>query len=281
MEQEGGAIERLKKSIIALTIMLGLFITTNVKGATVTDSEYARLRLIHSDMRIAAMSDEEAQEYLSLDLENSKKVSKYYRVTETTNGTTTTEVSEEEAMNATKNMTTRGTLHTTTYKNIQIISTPGSVKNNYIIDLITLWLKTPYIKSYDVIAMRADDASVIEGTQRGSQTYNTTSGSSGYVNYSYNGTNMVNNSNGFGISMNLVDAGSIFECSITATVTATTEWATMYGSYQHAATDVTLAQSKSYVISHNGYGEVINFATAVQNYYDGMQGVSIGLNYTA
>ena len=92
---------------------------------------------------------------------------------------------------------------------------------------------------------------------------------------------MVNNSNGFGISMNLVDAGSIFECSITATVTATTEWATMYGSYQHAATDVTLAQSKSYVISHNGYGKVINFATAVQNYYDGMQGVSIALDYTA
>lgn len=281
MEQEGGAIERLKKSIIALTIMLGLIITTNVKGATVTDSEYARLKLILTDMRIATMSDEEAQKYLSYDLEHATKVSKYYKVTETTNGTTTTEVSEEEATNAAKNTTTRATSHATTYKNIQISSLATGSKNTYMIDLTTLWLKTPYIKSYDVIALRTDDATMIEGTQEGTQAYRTTSGSTDTIYYSNNGTNMVKASNGFGISMNLVDAGSIFECYISTLVTATTEWATVYGSYQHAATDVTLAQSKSYVISHNGYGEVINFATAVQNYYDGMQGVSIALNYTA
>lgn len=281
MEQEGGAIERLKKSIMALTIMLGLIITTNVKGATVTDSEYARLKLVLTDMRIATMSDEEAQEYLSYDLEHATKVSKYYKVTETTNGTTTTEVSEEEATNAANNITTRGTLHTTTYKNIQISASPTGATNTYIMDLTTVWLKTPYIKSYDVIAMRTDDATMIEGTQRGTQSYRTASGTFGYVDYSNNGTNMVKASNGFGISMNLVDAGSIFECYITGTVISTTKWATVYGSYQHAATNVTLAQSKSYVISHNGYGEVINFATGVQNYYDGMQGVSIALDYTA
>lgn len=147
--------------------------------------------------------------------------------------------------------------------------------------LDTLWLKSPYIKSYDVIAIRTDDATVVEGTQRGIQAYIYSNGNVGYVNYSNGGTNMVKADNGFGISMNLVDDANTYECTIETTVTATTEWATVYGSYQHAATNVTLAQSKSYTISHNGYGKVINFATAVQNDYDGMQGVSIALDYTA
>lgn len=270
----------LKKSIIATIIMLGIFLTSSVKGATLTDSEYARLKLVFSDLRIATMSDDDASRYLSYDLENTKKVSKYYRVTKTTNGTTTTEVSEEEATNATKNTATRGASYATTYKNIQIFSTDAG-DNTYLIILDNLWLKSPYIKSYDVIAMRTDDATITEGTQEGTQAYIYTNGSVGYVNYSNNGTNMVKASNGFGISMNLVDDANTYECTIEATVTATTEWATVYGSYQHAATNVTLAQSKSYTISHNGYGKVINFATAVQNDYDGMQGVSIALDYTA
>lgn len=147
-------------------------------------------------------------------------------------------------------------------------------------DVTTLWLVSPAIKSYDVFAMRTDDASIIEGSQEGTQGYIYKNGSVGFVNYSYNGTNMVKASNGFGISMNLVDAAHTYECSITARVRATTEWAEVYGSYQHAATNVTLAQSQAYTISHNGYGKVINFATAVQNHYDGMQGVSIKLDYT-
>lgn len=270
----------LRKSIITTIIMLGIFLTSSVKGATLTGSEYARLKLIFSDLRIATMSDEDASRYLSYDLENSKKVNKYYRVMKTTNGTTTTEISEEEATNATKNTATRGASYTTTYKNIQITATEMST-NTYLIILDNLWLKSPYIKSYDVIAMRTDDATITEGTQEGTQAYIYTNGSVGYVNYSNGGTNMVKASNGFGISMNLVDAANTYECTIEAIVTATTEWATVYGSYQHAATNVTLAQSKSYTISHNGYGKVINFATAVQNDYDGMQGVSIALDYTA
>lgn len=271
----------LRKSIIATIIMLGIFLTSSVKGATLTDSEYARLKLVYSDLRIATMSDEDASRYLSYDLENSKKVNKYYRVTKTTNGTTTTEISEEEATNATKNTATRGASYATTYKNIQISTIPSNITNTFLIDLTNLWLKSPYIKSYDVIAIRTDDATVIEGTQEGTQTYIYKNGSTGTIDYSNNGTNMVKASNGFGISMNLVDDANTYECTIEAIVTATTEWATVYGSYQHAATNVTLAQSKSYTISHNGYGKVINFATAVQNDYDGMQGVSIALDYTA
>lgn len=280
VEQRGGAHEQLKKIIMTISILLVMIISTNVKAATLTEEEYTRLRNVFSDARISLMSDEDAARYLSYDLEHTNKVSKYYRVTETTNGTITTEVSKEEATNAAKNATiTRGVVHTTSYKNIQISSTIITT-NKYLVDVTTDWLITPRVKSYDVIAMRTEDATISSGSQNGIQMYNNST-TSGSVDYLYNGTNMVLSSNGFGISMNLVDAASGFTCQIEAVITATSQWAKVYGSYQHAMTAVTLAKSKSYTISHNGYGKVINFATAVQNDYDNMQGVSIELGYTA
>lgn len=270
----------LRKSVAAFALMLLLFVTTSAKAATLTDEEYSRLKIIFSDARIATMSDEDAQRYLSYDLENSNIVSKYYRVTETANGTVSTEVTKteaEEASQATNNIT-RGAFHRTTYKNIQISATQLE-GNNYYIRFYTNWLLTPRVKSYDVNAMRVDDATIRDGSQAGRQTYGSY-GNYSLVEYSNNGTNMVKKENGFGISMNLVDAATEFQLDIEAIVKSTSKWATVYASYQHAATNVTLAQSKAYNISHNGYGEVINFATAVENYYDGMQGVSIALGYT-
>lgn len=280
VEQRGGALEQLKKIIMTISILLVMIISSSVKAANLTEEEYTRLRNVFSEERISIMSDEEATQYLSYDLEHSNRVSKYYKVTETTNGTITTEVSKEEATTAAKNnISTRATYHATSYKNIEI-TTSQTGTNSYFIYVTNNWLITPRVKSYDVIAMRVDDATISSGTQRGMQAY-TTNGITDVVNYSYQGTNMVLSSNGFGISMNLVDAAQGFTCEIQAIVTATTKWATVYGSYQHAMTAVTLAKSKSYTISHNGYGKVINFATAVQNDYDNMQGVSIELGYTA
>ena len=43
-------------------------------------------------------------------------------------------------------------------------------------------------------------------------------------------------------------------------------------SYTHL---VSLSASQSYTISHNGFGDVLNFATGVQNYYDRMAGVDV------
>ena len=85
-----------------------------------------------------------------------------------------------------------------------------------------------------------------------------------FVDYSYNGTNIRKADNGFGISMNLVNGASYFETDISANVRATSSAATAYGTYQHALTDVSLSASQSYTISHNGFGDVLNFATCVQ-----------------
>ena len=274
-------MDSLKKTkiLFSLIAVFSFIFITNIKAATLTESEYNRLKIIFSDARIATMSDEEAQNYLSYDLENSNIVNKYYKVTETTNGTTSVEVTKEEAENAFQNTTTRSTVHTTSYKNIQISSSLAS-GNRYLVLLKNVWNVTPRVKSYDVIAFRTDDAQIQSGTITGTQTYWTSSSGYDMVDYSENGTNIVKKTNGFGISMNLVDAASYFECDIQAVIDSTSKYATVYGSYQHAMTNVTLAQSQAYNISHNGYGKVINFSTSVQDYYDGMQGVEISLGYT-
>lgn len=137
VDLKGGEIilYSLRKSVAAFALMLLLLVTTSAKAATLTDEEYSRLKIIFSDARIATMSDEDAQRYLSYDLENSNIVSKYYRVTETANGTVSAEVTKteaEEASQATNNNLTRGASHKTTYKNIQISSTKISTNNYYI-----------------------------------------------------------------------------------------------------------------------------------------------------
>ena len=142
----------------------------------------------------------------------------------------------------------------------------------------TQWLVTPATKSFDVTAMRFEDATIVEGSQEGTQTY-WANGEYDFVTYSWNGTNIRKQSNGFGISMNLVNAGSYFETDIGANIKASNSNATVYGTYQHAVTNVTLEQSHSYNISHNGFGSVLNFATGVRGYYDGMQGVYVTLGY--
>lgn len=275
----------MKRLINTSLIVLVMIISTSVKAATLTDEEYSRLKLLFTDARISVMSDEEAQKYLSFDLEHTEKISKFYKVTATTNGTTTSEVTESEAVAASENIiasennSARATYVTTSYKKLEIAKSQ-SVNNDYLIDLINIWLTTPAVTSYDVMAIRCDDATMVAGTQDGTQIYKK-NGSYQAVDYSYNGTNMKLASNGFGISMNLVDGATDYENYLSAVVTSTSTWATIYGSYQHAAAKVTLAQSQSYTISHNGYGEVINFATGIQNTYDGMQGVKISLGYTA
>ena len=124
--------------------------------------------------------------------------------------------------------------------------------------------------------MRVDGGYVVEGTQDGTQVY-WKDGAYDYVDYSWNGTNIRKTDNGFGISMNLVNGASYFETDISANVVTTSSDAVAYGTYQHAVTDVTLNQSQSYTISHNGLGGVLNFTNSVYNYYDRMAGVSISL----
>lgn len=266
----------------SLTFVIAtLCLITNVK-ASISDGDYARLREIFSEYRLSIMSDEELERLANGELNVQEKL---YQWTESINGTMTyTEVDPDlyVEINPENNPTSYSssigtTYYESNYKRIQIID--DYITNNlHNVMVYTQWLVTPATKSFDVTAMRVEDATVVEGTQDGTQTY-WANGEYDFITYSPNGTNIRKQSNGFGISMNLVNDASYFETDISADIKASNSNATVYGTYQHAVTNVTLEQSHSYNISHNGFGSVLNFATGVQNYYDGMQGVYVELGY--
>ena len=280
----------IKEATAFILIMVLTFISlTNTVKAQVelTDDEYEKLHLLFSAGKIETLTDEEIEYYLSIDDDDISSAHKYYKVIETENGTICQEVSEFEAItgaNSMLNMSgTVGTLSTfyqTSYKRISISRLTVDT-NLYEIFLNTEWLITPVIKSFDVTGIRTYDATVTEGSQFGTQTaWNSSTGFS-YVHYVSNGTNIRKQSNGFGISMNLINSGVDFYADIQALVTANSQYAKVYGSYQHAIVNVTLLDSQSYNISQAGLGHVFNFATSIENSYDGMGGVDISLAYSS
>ena len=262
--------------VTATFIIVTLCFVTNVNAA-ISEEDYASLREIFSEARLSIMTDEEKEELVNGDLTYSEKV---YQVTETVNGTfiyseVDPEIADLIEENFNNGIATYDATHETSYKRITIIDDYIG-GNTHDIMVYTQWLVTPATKSFDVTAIRIDGGSVVEGTQNGTQLY-WKDGAYDWVNYSYNGTNIRKADNGFGISMNLVNGASYFETDISANVISTSQNAVAYGTYQHAVTDVTLDQSQSYTISHNGLGGVLNFSNSVYNLYDRMAGVSISL----
>ena len=137
-------------------------------------------------------------------------------------------------------------------------------------DWVTLtgtWISTPNVHSYDVIAVRLSGC-----TLNGDYTFKQTYASSGNVYYVYNGVNQTF-SNGFGSSA-LLQYGSGNEYSLTFRVSGS---GTVYGTYQHAAQSVTLAQSQNYIIGAGGYGNVVVFGNSVALKYDQMNGVDLAV----
>lgn len=149
--------------------------------------------------------------------------------------------------------------HTTPYKTVHIGSScfPGfcimSLQNN--------WLVSPSIRSWDNIGVYLDGVSLIshDGTYVGS-----TSGTNWYSN--------LNTTNGLGNSVKLPDTGENIIINMAFTVTP---GGTVYGSYQHAMQNTTLANSQNYTISLGGEGHVFLYTGNAIGLYDGMNGVDI------
>jgi len=78
-----------------------------------------------------------------------------------------------------------------------------------------------------------------------------------------------------GLSMPLPTGGTSMSHGLTLIVVAGADPFTAYGSFQHAQSAVTLADSKVYTISSSGLGSVINFTNSTTRAkYDAMQGVN-------
>ncbi len=168
----------------------------------------------------------------------------------------------------------------TTYKKIKVSAIPYGDGIDYNVSVDLQWKYIPAVTSFDVIAVRFDNLAYNPSVARGNQYYTLKStGASNLIGYSANGTNIVKKNNGFGISMNIVDDPlTDLRCFISVDAAIASSTGTIYGAYEHAVRNVTLAQSQNYNISYAGMGRVINFAESVWDNYDDMDGVYINVS---
>lgn len=152
---------------------------------------------------------------------------------------------------------------------------------NLMLDVRLDWKTTPNVKSYDVFATRFTDSNggaafdkVIAAQYAPNDTY-----------VYYNDTpNTKIASNGVGVSMNLVDNfvhdqegeyGAELDMAVYFNLTRNTTLST-WVTYQHATSNVTLAQSQDYTFNSTGLGGVLKYnSTSIGNRYDGMQGLNM------
>ena len=252
---------------------------TNQNGVRISMTDYNLLTNIYSDAYIQTMTSEDYENFKAknININNLVKSEKYYKtvIDHLNNAVTNTEVTENEFNNYNPNVQTLSVSNfvETQYKKLSL--TLSDNHNGYgDIFVGLLWKMIPSTRSFDVIAVRYVGMTDVDGTQWGRQIWGT-NGNYTYVNYGWNGTNINRQDNGFGISMNITNDSTInyLENYIESAVEFTGNFQWAGASYQHATSNTTLAQSKSYTLAENGKNGVILFTGNIGSKYDNMPGV--------
>lgn len=252
---------------------------TNQNGVRISMSDYNLLTNIYSDAYIQTMTNEDYENFKAknININNLVKSEKYYKtvIDHLNNVVTNTEVTENEFNNYNPNVQTLSVSNfvETQYKKLSL--TLSDNHNGYgDIFVGLLWKMIPSTRSFDVIAVRYVGMTDVDGTQWGRQIWGT-NGNYSYVDYGWNGTNINRQDNGFGISMNITNDSTInyLENYIESAVEFTGNFQWAGASYQHATSNTTLAQSKSYTLAENGKNGVILFTGNIGEKYDNMPGV--------
>ena len=252
---------------------------TNQNGVRISMSDYNLLTNIYSDAYIQTMTNEDYENFKAknININNLVKSEKYYKtvIDHLNNVVTNTEVTENEFNNYNPNVQTLSVSNfvETQYKKLSL--TLSDNHNGYgDIFVGLLWKMIPSTRSFDVIAVRYVGMTDVDGTQWGRQIWGT-NGNYSYVEYGWNGTNINRQDNGFGISMNITNDSTInyLENYIGSAVEFTGNFQWAGASYQHATSNTTLAQSKSYTLAENGKNGVILFTGNIGEKYDNMPGV--------
>ena len=252
---------------------------TNQKGVRISMTDYNLLTNIYSDAYIQTMTSEDYENFKAknININNLVKSEKYYKteIDHLNNVVTNTEVTENEFNNYNPNIQTLSVSNfvETQYKKLSL--TLSDNENGYgDIFVGLLWKMIPSTRAFDVIAVRYVGMSDVDGTQYGRQIWGT-NGNYSYVNYGWNGTNINRQDNGFGISMNITNDSTInyLENYIGSAVKFNGNFQWAGASYQHATSNTTLAQSKSYTLAEDGKNGVILFTGNIGSKYDNMPGV--------
>ena len=230
---------------------------TNQNGVRISMTDYNLLTNIYSDAYIQTMTNEDYENFKAknININNLVKSEKYYKteIDHLNNVVTNTEVTENEFNNYNPNIQTLSVSNfvETQYKKLSL--TLSDNHNGYgDIFVGLLWKMIPSTRSFDVIAVRYVGMTDVDGTQIGRQIWGT-NGNYTYVNYGWNGTNINRQDNGFGISMNITNDSTInyLENYIGSAVEFTGNFQWAGASYQHATSNTTLAQSKSYTLAED------------------------------
>lgn len=252
---------------------------TNQNGVRISMTDYNLLTNIYSDAYIQTMTSEGYENFKAknININNLVKSEKYYKtvINHLNNVVTNTEVTENEFNNYNPNVQTLSVSNfvETQYKKLSLtLSDNHDGYGDIFVGL--LWKMIPSTRSFDVIAVRYVGMSDVDGTQWGKQIWGT-NGNYTYVNYGWNGTNINRQDNGFGISMNITNDSTInyLENYIESAVKFNGNFQWAGASYQHATSNTTLAQSKSYTLAENGKNGVILFTGNIGEKYDNMPGV--------
>ena len=252
---------------------------TNQNGVRISMTDYNLLTNIYSDAYIQTMTSEDYENFKAknININNLVKSEKYYKtvIDHLNNVVTNTEVTENEFNNYNPNVQTLSVSNfvETQYKKLSLtLSDNHDGYGDIFVGL--LWKMIPSTRSFDVIAVRYVGMTDVDGTQYGRQIWGT-NGNYSYVEYGWNGTNINRQDNGFGISMNITNDSTInyLENYIGSAVEFTGNFQWAGASYQHATSNTTLAQSKSYTLAENGKNGVILFTGNIGEKYDNMPGV--------
>ena len=252
----------------------------NNQGVIITRTDYNNILKTHPVGYLANMSQKQYDYLRQFDYSNIASDTIYVETTYNRNTGITSEryLTENEYNNISEDqvdsINSGSNYIETTYKVLSIsVSTSTGVHN---VTLNCNWKKSPSVRSYDVIGVRFVHYNIAGGSQTGMQTYKT-NGKYGYVSYASTGTNIKVDTLGYGISMNLVN-NTVTELYLTTDVsaipTSTTSYA-VYGAYQHATENVSLATSKGYTIGGAGLGGVFVYPYNTVIKYDGMSGVNV------
>lgn len=275
-------MSKSKLIIFVLGIILVLCpIFTNAKnifnnnGVVISEDEYNNFTKIHTHDYIMNLDDAKYEHLKELDFSTLKTDVKYFETSYNPSLKlySTKEITEEE-YNSEPLRISGGDYHETTSKKLAMAIVNGTAWVYVTLDLA--WKKIPSTRSFDVIGFYADGMSPRNGSQYGDQTY-FINGQYNKIEYSWNGTNIKRFNNGYGISMNLVNNSGLqsLHCSTWADMYVNSNHGSLFGSYQHAVTNLSLANSKNYTLGSGGLGGVFIYPLNISQKYDGMGGTRI------
>ena len=245
----------MKKSKIAILITVLMFaLVQNVKAdnsyyysngvINLTEKEYNYVIQFYGEDFLDTMTIDDYNWLLELDVNNNDY-----------------EINIINSINTNNIVSPNSTVVTSNEKRVAISKTCAT--NYCSITTLVTWLAQPNIKSYDVIGARFWNTSLYNSSI--TTLVRTSSGTTTQSNY-------MNYTNGFGNSVLLPSSGTINNVEQRFKVNKT---GTVYASYQHAISNVSLATSKLYTISSSGYGSVFSFYGNAYGKYDNTVGVYI------